>query len=227
MRRLKYFLAGSLIFTGISIALICLVGFFWSWSLDDPQAQVDERTMAIGSFLILGAPPIVLGSALWWTTQQRDQALAAERLKNTFFHVLQQAQGRISVLDFAMAAKLDGDAAKLYLDDQAREFNANFDVNAEGAVLYCFDTALPANATLQPTEPEYDVILQDYPTRQRQAIAAAILRLSDLSDSQVKEAVRNAKKRPVAIAQGFSQVAAEGLRERLEELGATVLVILR
>ncbi len=239
MRRLKYFLAGTLIFTGISVGLICLVGFFWSWSIEDPQAQIDEQTMAVGSFLILGAPPIVLGSALWWVSRQQDQQRAANYLKNTFFHTLQQGQGRISVLDFAMAAKLDGDQAKVYLDDRAREFNANFDVNAEGSVLYCFETtlatgaALPTGATLQPEAtlqpagPAYDVILQDYPARRRQVIEDAIVRLSDLSPLQVKEIMRKSKKRPVAIAQGLSQNAAATLRERLEDLDATVLVILQ
>jgi hypothetical protein len=39
--------------------------------------------------------------------------------------------------------------------------------------------------------------------------------------------LRQAQKRPVAIANGVGQVVAEDLRERLEGLGATVLVILQ
>ncbi|MBE9031584.1 hypothetical protein IQ266_17770 [filamentous cyanobacterium LEGE 11480] len=221
MRQLRFVLAGTLISLGAVLSLLCLVAAI------APGQTEDQRTSAVGVMLIVGAPPLVIGGALWMTGRQRDQARAEDRLQSTFFQVLQQGQGRMSILDFAMASKLDGDAAKAYLDDRAREFNADFDVNDDGAVLYCFNTALPAVAALQPDEVVYDVVLQDYPARQRQAIAAAITQLSDLSDFQVKESMRQAKKRPTAIANGVSQTVAESLRERLEGLGATVLVILR
>jgi hypothetical protein len=221
MRQLKFLVAGSLIGTGVVLSLVALI------ALVLPGQSADQRTGAIGALLIFGAPPIVMGSALWYTTQQRDQVREAARLQNAFFHLVQQGQGQITVLDFAIAAKLEGDRAKAYLDDRAREFNANFDVNDTGMVLYCFDTAFTGERALPLREPQYDVILQDYPARQRQAVETAILRLSDLSSAQVKTVMRQSKQRPVAIANGVSQVAAADLRERLEGLGATVLVILR
>jgi hypothetical protein len=207
--RLRYFLAGSLVAIGILIGLICLLGFFWPGAMTDPRAQVDQQTMAIGSFVILGVPPIILGTALWWKTQQRKRVRTSQRLKKCIFQPLQQTQGQISVLEFAMAAKLDGDAAKRYLDNRAREFNADFDVDAQGSWLYCF--TLPANATLQSAEPDEqsaepgdNVILPDYPAHCRSSVAEGVQHQSNLSDFQVQEVMQNAKKRPVKISQGIT-----------------------
>jgi ribosomal protein L7/L12 len=218
---LKFLIAGSLIGLGVVLSGLALIALLL------PGQTVDQRTGAIGTLLIFGLPPIVMGGALWYLAQQGDQAREAARQRNAFFYLVQQGKGQITVLDFAIAAKLDGDRAKAYLDDRAREFNADFDVSAAGVVRYCFDTALSGAIALPIGQPQYDVILQDYPGRQRQAVETAILRLTDLSEMRVREVIQQSKKRPVAIANGVSQVAAEDLRERLEGLGATVLVILQ
>jgi ribosomal protein L7/L12 len=218
---LKFLIAGSLIGLGVVLSGLALMALLL------PGQTVDQRTGAIGTLLIFGLPPIVMGGALWYLAQQGDQAREAARQRNAFFYLVQQGKGQITVLDFAIAAKLDGDRAKAYLDDRAREFNANFDVSAAGGVVYCFDTALSGAIALPIGQPQYDVILQDYPGRQRQAVETAILRLTDLPELRVREVTQQAKKRPVAIANGVSQVVAEDLRERLEGLGATVLVILQ
>jgi hypothetical protein len=222
MRQLKLLLAGTLISTGVVLSLVALI------ALVLPGQSADQRTGAIGALLIFGLPPIVMGSAVWLTEQQQAQAREAARLRNAFFRLVQQGQGRTTVLDFAIAAKLDGDRAKAYLDDRAREFNADFEVNEAGMVLYRFNLAAsPASLALPLGEAAYDVVLQDYPRRQRQAVETAILRLSDLPEARVREVMQQAQRRPVAIANGVNQVVAEDLRERLEGLGATVLVILR
>jgi hypothetical protein len=218
---LKFLIAGSLIGLGVVLSGLALMALLL------PGQTVDQRTGAIGTLLIFGLPPIVMGGALWYLAQQGDQAREAARQRNAFFYLVQQGKGQITVLDFAIAAKLDGDRAKVYLDDRAREFNANFDVNPAGGVVYCFDTALSGAIALPIGQPQYDVILQDYPGRQRQAVETAILRLTDLPEMRVREVMQQSKKRPVAIANGVSQVVAEDLRERLEGLGATVLVILQ
>jgi hypothetical protein len=53
--------------------------------------------------------------------------------------MLQQNQGRVTVLGFAMHSQLPAVVARQYLDEKAKEFNANFQVNEEGAVSYHFD----------------------------------------------------------------------------------------
>jgi hypothetical protein len=200
MRQLKFLVAGTLISLGAILTVIALLALVLP---DQPEAQ---RAGAIGALLIFGLPPIVIGGTLWFTGQQQDQAREAARLRNAFFRLVQQGQGRATVLDFAIAAKLDGDRAKAYLDDRAREFNADFEVSEAGAVLYRFNLAVaPETLGLPLGEAAYDVVLQDYPSRQRQAVETAILRLSDLSEVQVRELMQRSRKRPVAIANGVSQ----------------------
>lgn len=41
-------------------------------------------------------------------------------------------------MQFAMAANLTGDAAKRYLDERAKEFEANFEVDEQGGIFYRF-----------------------------------------------------------------------------------------
>jgi hypothetical protein len=64
-------------------------------------------------------------------------------LRSIFFQMLESGQMEMTVLQFAMKARIDGDVAKAYLDDRAREYEATFNVGPEGQVLYCFTHALP------------------------------------------------------------------------------------
>jgi hypothetical protein len=67
-------------------------------------------------------------------TQQKNQ-----HLRSQFYQILQTNNGRITLLGFAMQSQLPAAEAKEYLDQKAKEFNANFQVNEEGGVSYHFD----------------------------------------------------------------------------------------
>lgn len=69
--------------------------------------------------------------------RQRHQA----RLNTKFYQLLQQQQGRISVLDFAMYSRLDGGAAQAYLNAQAQAFSAYFETTPRGDIIYVFNVA--------------------------------------------------------------------------------------
>lgn len=96
--------------------------------------------------LIFGVPTMVLGGwlslALYRQGKREEKAIqqqVSDRLQSLFYQMLQQNQGRITVLGFAMYSQLPAAVAKQYLDEKAKEFNANFQVNEEGGVLYRFD----------------------------------------------------------------------------------------
>lgn len=74
--------------------------------------------------------------AIWyyWQRQKRFQ----ERLYTCFYECLQTYQGRISVLDFAIAAHITGPQARAFLDARAKDFFADFEPTAYGDVLYTF-----------------------------------------------------------------------------------------
>lgn len=68
----------------------------------------------------------------------------SNRLKQNFFRLLQEGDGKLTVLRFAMETGLEGDEAKRYLDERAIEFNATFEATSQGAVSYVFDLGQPA-----------------------------------------------------------------------------------
>ncbi len=96
--------------------------------------------------LILGVPTSVLGIwmalGLYRHSQQEKKAMrleASDRLQSVFYRLIQENHGRVTVLSFAMQSQLPATTAKKYLDEQAKQFNAHFQVNEDGAVSYHFD----------------------------------------------------------------------------------------
>ncbi|WP_088240927.1 hypothetical protein [Calothrix rhizosoleniae] len=90
-------------------------------------------TLAIGGWLALG---------LYRQGKQEKQASeeqASKNLQSIFYRMVQENEGRISLLGFAMQSQLPPTTAKEYLDIKAQELNANFKVSEEGSVLYHFD----------------------------------------------------------------------------------------
>ncbi|WP_375509349.1 hypothetical protein [uncultured Nostoc sp.] len=96
--------------------------------------------------LIFGIPTLTLGTwlalGLYRQSRQEKKALnqqVSDRLQSIFYEMLQKNHGRVTVLGFAMQSQLPAAHARQYLDEKAKEFNANFKVNEEGAVSYHFD----------------------------------------------------------------------------------------
>ncbi|MBW4633229.1 MAG: hypothetical protein KME30_15450 [Iphinoe sp. HA4291-MV1] len=96
--------------------------------------------------LIFGVPTSVLGVWLalgvYRQSQQERKAIksqANEVLQSTFYRMIQDNNGRITLISFAMQSQLPPATAKQYLDEQAKLFNANFKVSEEGGVSYHFD----------------------------------------------------------------------------------------
>ena len=108
-------------------------------------AVAELDTTAVNG-LIFGLPSLALGGwlALGMHRKSRKEknAIAKEmdlQLRSMFYRMLAENQGRITLLGFAMQAQLPASTAKEFLDNQAKEFNANFKVSEEGLVSYQFD----------------------------------------------------------------------------------------
>ena len=99
----------------------------------------EERASEFAACLAFGAPLTAWGTWIAWSLRQQNQKQRSDCLQASFFSLLQQGNGRITPLSFAMATGLTGEIAKTYLDERAREFSANFDVDDEGNVFYCFN----------------------------------------------------------------------------------------
>lgn len=119
----------------------------WDGSIEFSPATdtyVVDNTAVEG--LIFGVPTLTLGTwlalGLYRQSRQEKKALnqqVSDRLQSIFYEMLKENHGRITVLGFAMQSQLPAANARQYLDEKAKEFNANFKVNEEGAVSYHFD----------------------------------------------------------------------------------------
>ena len=110
-----------------------------------PNATYEDDNAAVGG-LIFGVPTLTLGTwlalGLYRQSRQEKKALnqqISDRLQSIFYEMLQENHGRVTLLGFAMQSQLPAAYARQYLDEKAKEFNANFKVNEEGAISYHFD----------------------------------------------------------------------------------------
>jgi hypothetical protein len=96
--------------------------------------------------IIFGVPTMLLGGwlslALYRQGKYEEKAIqqqTSDRLQSTFYQMLKENHGHVTVLGFAMHSQLPAAVAREYLDEKAKEFNANFKVTEEGALSYHFD----------------------------------------------------------------------------------------
>ncbi|MFQ4146717.1 hypothetical protein [Chlorogloeopsis sp. ULAP02] len=100
---------------------------------------------AVGG-LIFGIPSFILGGwlalGLYRQGQQDKKAInqkVNEHLQSLFYRTVQENDGCVTLLGFAMQSQLPAPIAKQYLDEQAKLFNANFKISEEGGISYHFD----------------------------------------------------------------------------------------
>jgi hypothetical protein len=91
-------------------------------------------TLLAIALICFGLAPASLGAWLLHASAR----LKRQAIRERFFQVLQVSQGRVSVLAFAAAARLEPAIARQHLDDWAKEFSATFDVSDEGHIYYIF-----------------------------------------------------------------------------------------
>jgi len=107
---------------------------------------VDQLDAEARNGIIYGFPSLALGGwlalGMFRRGKKEENAIAKQidlHLQSMFYRMISENQGRITVLGFAMQSQLPASTAREFLDDQAKQFNANFKVNEDGAVSYHFD----------------------------------------------------------------------------------------
>ncbi len=131
MKRLKKISAGLVLSLGILLLTVPVV------VSTRREATSQDKVDALGS-LIVGIPATFWGVWLAWRIYRQEQKEVFEHLQSTFYRLIQNENGRISVLKLAMAAKLPIAVAQDYLDHKARECDATFEVTEEGKIFYKF-----------------------------------------------------------------------------------------
>ncbi|MEB3278910.1 MAG: hypothetical protein VKK42_08345 [Lyngbya sp.] len=67
-----------------------------------------------------------------------DQQTETKDLQSTFYKLVEKNQGSITVMQLAIAAGISGEDSKAYLEQQAKQFEAHFDVSETGTIVYKF-----------------------------------------------------------------------------------------
>ncbi len=91
-------------------------------------------TILLTLMAFFGLMPLALGGLFLYTSFQAEH----HAIRDRFFALLQANQGRLSLLDFAAATRLEPAIARRHLDLWAREFTAEFEVTDDGDIDYVF-----------------------------------------------------------------------------------------
>lgn len=129
--KLKKLAAGVLLTLGFILLIVPAV------VLTKKDVTPEDKLDAIGG-LVFGFPAALWGGWLAWSLHRQGKQEISDRLHATFYRLLEEGKGRITVMRFAMEAQLPEATAKQYLDEKAKEFDANFDATEEGGILYHF-----------------------------------------------------------------------------------------
>jgi hypothetical protein len=81
-----------------------------------------------------------VGAGVWFWRRHRARERALHQI---FYAQIAAHRGRISVLDFAIAAQITGSEARKFLDQRAEDFWGDFEPTPAGDVLYTFRYGLP------------------------------------------------------------------------------------
>jgi hypothetical protein len=128
---------GAGLFLVVAIALLFdSEGPFIDNVLGSLFCLVFTASFAKSGQLLMEHPPFFAGKRQ--KSLKMQDPTEAERLQNLFYEVVQANQGSVTVMQFAIAAGLSGEAAKTYLDQQAEQFEATFEVSDNGTIYYQF-----------------------------------------------------------------------------------------
>jgi len=122
----------------ITSLLILLLGTI---DLANPNSPKKDKEGALAAIVLFSLPSAAMGTWLIWSLRQQNQKkleqlnLAKEQL---LLHLIQQNQGKITVTGFATSAQISIEEAQQYLDEKAKQLNANFEATDEGFIIYQF-----------------------------------------------------------------------------------------
>ncbi len=124
---------GELLAFGVPLSILAVTQIL------NPQTSQQDREDALTAFIVLTLPPTVVGGWLARELYKQGQKEINDRLRTTFYRLIQESNGQITILRFAMEAELSGQEARNYLDQRAKEFNATFEALDEGDIAYHFN----------------------------------------------------------------------------------------
>ncbi|MGB3207918.1 MAG: hypothetical protein WBB28_23285 [Crinalium sp.] len=128
-------------FLGITSYGAAAFGGLVTFAILFTEQQWSEKSIA---FIFSLAITAGLGSLGKWLMNNKkveiepETSKALEQLQATFYRIVKVNNGYVTVMRLAAETGLPGKTAQLYLDAQAKEFNASYEVNEKGDIVYRF-----------------------------------------------------------------------------------------
>ncbi|WP_353933056.1 hypothetical protein WJM97_10950 [Okeanomitos corallinicola TIOX110] len=135
MKIIKKIFAGSFLVIGLAILLLGTI------ELIDSNKSNEDKEGALAAIVVFGIPSTAIGTwIIWGLRQQHEQKLKQFQLEREqlFLRLLQQEEGRVTITKFALAAQISIEEAKQYLDEKAKQLNANFETSDNEGIIYRF-----------------------------------------------------------------------------------------
>ncbi|MEM9904501.1 MAG: hypothetical protein AAF921_05700 [Cyanobacteria bacterium P01_D01_bin.44] len=126
----------------IAIGLLGCGALFAAVSVEllfDPKEDDRIASFLVGS--IMATVPTAGGIWLWRSANApklKAKEAEAQRLQSVFYQLVKEKQGKFTLIEFAIAAKLPGEEARAFLDEQSKSFGADFGVTEKGDIVYQF-----------------------------------------------------------------------------------------
>ena len=211
----------------ISAALLLIMGFWClarsvETALDPDPSRLDKRETITGGIL-LGIPAVGFAAWLAFDTHLQSQQAEQARLQAIFFQLVKAGKGYIAPIRFSMETGLTGEAAIAYLNQRARVYSAEFNVDDAGGITYYFNLGRVNTQLLRPAANRFDVILEAVPVYKRREAVKVVQQITGLEWKAVKTLVKNL---PQPIQRGAARPLAEDYKQQLESVGAQVALVL-
>ncbi|MGB2925658.1 MAG: serine/threonine-protein kinase [Limnothrix sp.] len=133
-RGFQKFAAISFLIMGLPISCYAI------FEINNPNVIQEERDGAMAALVIFGLPLTASGSWMLWSLRSRvrKEKFDSEWVRQSFYNVIDETAGEVSVLKFAQTSKLPGKEAQRYLEARAKEFDGDVRRSPEGETTYHF-----------------------------------------------------------------------------------------
>ncbi|MEO1296854.1 MAG: hypothetical protein AAFW75_13810 [Cyanobacteria bacterium J06636_16] len=126
----------------LASGLFGIAALFAGLAFDFVFDEIEDYTVGdavMASALAVGST--AGGIWLWRSAnapKRKAQAEEAQRIQSAFYKLVQEKQGKFTLLEFAIAAQLSAAAARAFLDEQSKSFGADYNVTESGDIFYHF-----------------------------------------------------------------------------------------
>jgi len=133
-RGFQRFVAVSLLIMGLPISI------YATYETLNPNIVQEERDDAMAALIILGLPFTGAGGWMLWSLNRRirKEKFDSDWVHQSFYQVIDETKGEVSILRFAQASQLSGKDAQKYLETKVKEFNGDVWRSPEGETIYRF-----------------------------------------------------------------------------------------